>query len=202
MLDQKDIKNLNDIFKDYNYVMTTAQLSAVKLYYRDIQRMLNEGLIEKIKRGYYHWINSYEKDEIVIINRLFPDGVLCMDTALFYYKYSDRTPAEWHITIDKNTSRQRTQVEYPLIKAYRVESELLPLGEANGEIDSQKVRIYDRDRTICDVLRNMNKMDKEIFNKAIQSYVKDPKKNIPNLMQYAKTLRVQKRLKDIIEVWL
>lgn len=202
MLDQKDIKNLNDIFKDYDYVMTTAQLSAVKLYYRDIQRMLNEGLIEKIKRGYYHWIESYGKDEIVIINRLFPDGVLCMDTALFYYKYSDRTPAEWHITIDKNTSRQRTQVEYPLIKAYRVESELLTLGEANGEIDSQKVRIYDRDRTICDVLRNMNKMDKEIFNKAIQGYVKDPKKNIPNLMQYAKALRVQKRIKDIIEVWL
>ena len=202
MLDQKDIKNLNDIFKDYDYVMTTAQLSAVKLYYRDIQRMLNEGFIEKIKRGYYHWIESYGKDEIVIINRLFPDGVLCMDTALFYYKYSDRTPAEWHITIDKNTSRQRTQVEYPLIKAYRVESELLTLGEANGEIDSQKVRIYDRDRTICDVLRNMNKMDKEIFNKAIQGYVKDPKKNIPNLMQYAKALRVQKRIKDIIEVWL
>lgn len=202
MLDQKDIKNLNDIFKDYDYVMTTAQLSAVKLYYRDIQRMLNEGLIEKIKRGYYHWINSYGKDEIVIINRLFPDGVLCMDTALFYYKYSDRTPAEWHITIDKNTSRQRTKVEYPLIKAYRVESELLTLGEANGEIDSQKVRIYDRDRTICDVLRNMNKMDKEIFNKAIQGYVKDPKKNIPNLMQYAKALRVQKRVKNIIEVWL
>lgn len=202
MLDQKDIKNLNDIFKDYDYVMTTAQLSAVKLYYRDIQRMLNEGLIEKIKRGYYHWIESYGKDEIVIINRLFPDGVLCMDTALFYYKYSDRTPAEWHITIDKNTSRQRTQVEYPMIKAYRVESELLTLGEANGEIDSQKVRIYDRDRTICDVLRNMNKMDKEIFNKAIQGYVKDPKKNIPNLMQYAKVLRVQKRIKDIIEVWL
>lgn len=202
MLDQKDIKNLNDIFKDYDYVMTTAQLSAVKLYYRDIQRMLNEGLIEKIKRGYYHWIESYGKDEIVIINRLFPDGVLCMDTALFYYKYSDSTPAEWHITIDKNTSRQRTQVEHPFIKAYRVESELLPLGETNGEIDSKKVRIYDRDRTICDVLRNMNKMDKEIFNKAIQGYIKDPQKNIPNLMQYAKVLRVQKRVKDIIEVWL
>ncbi|MBS6279119.1 type IV toxin-antitoxin system AbiEi family antitoxin domain-containing protein [Anaerostipes sp.] len=202
MLDQKEIEILGDIFKDYDYVMTTAQLSSVKLYYRDIQRMLNEGLIEKIKRGYYHWIESYGKDEIVIINRLFPDGVLCMDTALFYYKYSDRNPAEWHITIDKNTSRQRTQIEYPLIKAYRVESELLPLGETEGKIDSQKVRIYDRDRTICDVMRNMNKMDKEIFSTAIQGYVKDPKKNISNLMQYAKALRVQKRVKDIIEVWL
>ncbi len=45
-------------------------------------------------------------------------------------------------------------------------------------------------------------MDKEIFNKAVQGYVKDQKKNIPNLMQYAKTLRVQKRVKDLIGVWL
>ena len=51
-------------------------------------------------------------------------------------------------------------------------------------------------------MKNMNKMDKEIFNKAIQSYVKDPKKNIPNLMQYAKELRVQKRVRDLIGVWL
>ena len=48
----------------------------------------------------------------------------------------------------------------------------------------------------------MNKMDKEIFNKSIQNYIKDPKKNIPNLMQYSKELRVQKRVKELIGVWL
>ena len=202
MLEQKDIEILSSIFADYDYVMTTAQLSAEKLYHRDIQRMLDANLIEKIKRGYYHWIEDYGKSEVVIINRLFPDAVLCMDTALFYYRYSDRNPAEWNMTIDKNTSRQRTQIDYPFIKAYRVEPELLTLGEIKGKIDFIDVRIYDRDRTICDVLRNMNKMDKEIFNKAIQNYVVDPKKNIPNLMQYAKVLRVQKKVKDLIGVWL
>ena len=125
-----------------------------------------------------------------------------METALFYYRYSDRNPVEWNIAIDKNTSRQRTKIDYPFIKAYRVEPALLSIGETKGEIDSTEVRIYDRDRTICDVLRNMNKMDKEIFNKAVQSYVKDSKKNIPNLMEYAKVLRVQKRVKELIGVWL
>ena len=105
-------------------------------------------------------------------------------------------------SIDKNVSKQRTKVDYPFVKAYRIEPALLLLGETNGEINFIKVRIYDRDRTICDVLRNMNKMDKEVFNKAIQGYVKDSMKNIPNLMQYAKVLRVQKRVKDLIGVWL
>ena len=202
MLNTDSKKKLKSIFSQHNFVMTTAELMTEKIYYADIQQLLEKGMIEKVKRGYYHWVDDFSGSEIVIINRLFPDAVLCMETALFYYRYSDRNPPEWNITIDKNTSRQRTKMDYPFVKAYRIESTLLPIGETKGEIDSIEVRIYDRDRTICDVLRNMNKMDKEIFNKAIQNYVKDPKKNIPNLMQYAKELRVQKRVKDLIGVWL
>lgn len=196
------IVSLKELFSRYNYVMTTAELTKSKVYYADIKRLLDAGLIERVRRGYYHWILDNGESEVVIINRLFPDAVLCMETALFYYKYSDRNPTEWNFSIDKNISKLRTNVDYPFIKAYRVEPELVTLGETEGEIDSHKVRIYDRDRTICDVLRNMNKMDKEIFNKAVQGYVKDPKKNIPNLMKYAIVLRVQKRVKDMIGVWL
>lgn len=202
MLSEQDKTFLGKIFLNYNFTMTTAQLNKEKLYYRDIQRMLDEGLIEKIKRGYYHWIEDYGTSEVALINSLFPDAVFCMETALFFYKYSDRNPAEWNITVDKNTSRQRTNIDYPFIKAYRVEPALLHLGETDGIIEFTKVRIYDRDRTICDVLRNMSKMDKEIFNKAIQRYVNDPQKNIPNLMEYAKALRVQKKVNDLIGVWL
>lgn len=119
MLEQREIRILRKIFSDYDYIMMTAQLSVEKLHYRDIQRMLEEGLIEKVKQGYYHWIEDYGKSEMVIINSLFPDAVLCMETVLFYYRYSDRNPAEWNITIDKNTSRQRTKIDYPFVKAYR-----------------------------------------------------------------------------------
>lgn len=79
---------------------------------------------------------------------------------------------------------------------------MLTIGVTTGEIDSNSVRIYDRDRTICDVLKNRNKMDREIFNKAIQGYTKDSQKNIPNLMAYAKKLRVQKNVHELIGVWL
>ena len=202
MLCKNDIKNVRKLFERYNYIMTTAELTKEKLYYSDIKQLLEEGFIDKIKRGYYHWINDGGESDIVIINSLFPDVVLCMETALFYYRYIDRNPAEWSFAIDRNVSKQRTNIDYPFIKAYRVEPELVTLGETEGEIDFYKVRIYDRDRTICDVLRNMNKMDKEIFNKAIQGYVKDPKKNIPNLMEYAKVLRVQRKVKELIGVWL
>lgn len=202
MLHENDVKNVKKLFNRHHYIMTTAELLEAKLYYADIKQLLDSGLIERLKRGCYHWIEDCGESEVVMINHLFPDAVLCMETALFYYGYSNRNPAEWNFAIDRNVSKQRTKIDYPFIRAYRVEPDLVTLGETEGEIDFQKVRIYDRDRTICDVLRNMNKMDKEIFNKAIQSYVKDPKKNIPNLMEYAKVLRIQKRVKELIGVWL
>lgn len=202
MLTQNDKRTFGETFSRYGYVMTTAQLTAEKLFYRDIQHMLDEGLIERVRWGYYHWINDHGASEVILINRLFPDAVLCMETALFYYGYSRRTPAQWNIAIDINVSRQRFKIDYPAIRAYRVKPELLLLGETMGKVDLEDVRIYDRDRTICDVLRNMNRMDREIFHSAIQGYVKDQKKNIPNLIEYAKVLRVQKRMKDLIGVWL
>jgi predicted transcriptional regulator of viral defense system len=182
--------------------MRTSELRASKVYYEDIRRLLNDGVIEKIKQGYYYLIDEYNQSEANLISRLFPDAVICMNTALFYYGYSDRTPSEWHLAVDKDIVRYRAKIDYPFVKIYFLESSLLNLGATDGRIDSNSVHIYDRDRTICDCLRYMGKMDKEIFNKAIQGYVSDPKKNIPNLTQYAKLLRVQKKVKDLIGVWL
>ena len=193
---------IRSLFEQHGYVMRTSELRAVKIYYEDIQKLLTDGVIEKIKQGYYLLIDEYNDSEVNIINRLFPDAVLCMNTALFYYGYSDRTPSEWHLAVDKDITKYRVKIDYPFVKTYFLESSLLNLGATEGLIDLNIVRIYDRDRTICDCLRYMGKMDKEIFNKAIQGYVKDPKKNVPNLMQYAKPLRVQKKVKDLIGVWL
>ena len=76
MLREKDIKILRKLFSQYNYVMTTADLTASQLYYVDIKLFLERGLIERIKRGYYCWIEDYGESEIVIINRLFPVAAL------------------------------------------------------------------------------------------------------------------------------
>ena len=69
----------------------------------------------------------------------------------------------------------------------------------SGEVTITGFKIMEKARlSFCDVLRNRNKMDREIFNKAVQGYVKDTKKNIPNLMEYAKVLHVQTILQAAI----
>ena len=58
MLDEKLIDAARRVFSDHDFIMTTAELNSYKFYYADIQKLLNEGWIEKVKRGYYHWVET------------------------------------------------------------------------------------------------------------------------------------------------
>mgnify|MGYP000324329883 CR=1 FL=1 len=196
------IKKIKETFEQHNGIMRTHELYESRIYYNDIQLLIERGIIEKVRYGYYQWIDSENLSEAATVTRLFPDAIMCMDTALFYYRYSDRTPLAWHLAVSKDSTKSRFKVDYPFTKPYYIEPSILELGAVDGEIDGNQVRIYDKERTICDCLRYMGKMDKEIFNKAIRCYVEDNEKNIPRLAEYAKKLRVSKKVKIIIGVWL
>lgn len=45
MLETKEKETLKKIFSNYNYIMTTTELNLEKIYYRDIQKMLESGVI-------------------------------------------------------------------------------------------------------------------------------------------------------------
>ena len=197
-----DVQFYKNIFDKYGGMMRTTQLAEEKIFYPQREKLIADGYVEKIRRGYYQWVNPEDFSEVGTVIRLFPDAILCMDTALRYYGYSDRTPGEWHLAVSKDSGKSRFKLDYPFVRPYYVEPAVLELGLTGGTMDGHPVRIYDKDRLICDCLRYRNKMDKEIFNKAIQNYIADPEKSIPKLMEYAGPLRVKKLAKDLIGVWL
>ena len=197
-----DVQYYKSIFDKYGGMMRTTQLAEEKIFYPQREKLIADGYVEKIRRGYYQWINPDDFSEVGTVIRLFPDAILCMDTALRYYGYSDRTPGDWHLAVSKDAGKSRFKIDYPFVKPYYVEPAVLELGLTTGTMDGHAIRIYDKDRLICDCLRYRNKMDKEIFNKSIQKYIADPEKSIPKLMEYAGPLRVKKLAKDLIGVWL
>lgn len=197
-----DVQYYKSIFDKYGGMMRTTQLAEEKIFYPQREKLIADGHVEKIRRGYYQWINPDDFSEVGTVIRLFPDAILCMDTALRYYGYSDRTPGDWHLAVSKDSGKSRFKIDYPFVKPYYVEPAVLELGLTTETMDGHAIRIYDKDRLICDCLRYRNKMDKEIFNKAIQKYIADPEKSIPKLMEYAGPLRVKKLAKDLIGVWL
>ncbi|GHV41230.1 transcriptional regulator [Spirochaetia bacterium] len=198
----KPIAEIKQLFDSHGRMLRTKDLYAENIFYKDIQKLATDGLIEKIRYGYYQWIDEDNLSEARLINQLFPDGVLNMDTALFYHGFSDRIPLAWHIAVSKDSGKSRFKIDNPFIHPYFVEPSLLEVGLSSMDIDGNQMRVYDKERTICDCLRYRNKMDREIFSKAIRGYVNDTAKNIPLLMKYADTLRVTETTKNLIGVWL
>lgn len=194
-------KKLEKAFANNCGVLKTSQLTELKIDSRKINSLIKNGIVEKITTGYYR-LSSDNTNEAAIISRLFPDGVLWLNTALFYYGYSDRTPMEWDIIISKNASRSRFNIEYPYIKPFFVTPERLSYGVTTINIEGCAINIFDRDRLICECLKYKSEIDRETFNKAIQAYLADPKKNIKNLIEYAKKRKVLNRVYDVIGVWL
>ena len=197
-----DAQRYKQIFEHYGGMMRTKELEQEKIYYHNIQQLMEAGHMEKVRYGYYQWVDPDDFSEVGTVSRLFPDGIFCMDTALRYYRYTDRTPEQWHLAVSKDSEKSRFHIDYPFVKPYFLEPAVLELGSTKGNMDGHDVRIYDKDRVICDCLRYRNKMDKEIFNKAIQNYINDPGKSISNLLEYAEPLRVKRIAKDLIGVWL
>ncbi len=196
------IQKAREAFHRHGGMMRTADMRAAKIHHYIIQELLKNEYIEHVRRGYYQWTEKRGPSDIEILSKLFPDAIYCMNTALYFYQYTDRIPDEWHISVDKNSNRKRFCLNYPAIKPYYTQPELRRIGISTHIIDGVKIQMHDRDRTICDCLRYHNKMDREVFNKSIRAYIADPAKNLANLLDYATRLRCSKKVSYYIEPWL
>ena len=197
-----DIQTAKQIFDAHNGIMKSKEIIENKIYNRFLKKLIDEGYVEKIKFGYYQWQDERAFSEATVIARLFPDAVICMESALQYYGYTDRTPSAWCLAVDKHSTKSRFNIDYPSVKPHYIPEEQMALGVEMVNIEDTELKIFNRERVICDCLRQENKMDVEVFNKAIQAYIKDPKKNVPRLMEYAKILRAENKVRKIIGVWL
>ncbi|HBY19647.1 MAG TPA: hypothetical protein DEG71_01300, partial [Clostridiales bacterium] len=128
--------------------------------------------------------------------------IICMESALLIYQYTDRVPNSWRIAVNRDTGKTKFQIAYPKVTPIYVSKSYLYIGIDEKEINGVKVKIYDRERTICDCLRYMNKMDAEIFRKAIKAYLKDKEQNIGKPVQYGKIFKITKKIDTYVGVWL
>ena len=195
-------ESLEMLFKANNGILSTAQLKAEKLYHENIVRMMKNGEIERIRRGFYQYVSDREFSDIPTITRLFPDAVICLESALDHYGYTDRTPSSWHLAVPYSSARLRFRIDYPMIKPHFIREDKYYVGITNTVIDDIEVLIYDRERTICDLLLHKNKIDSEVFRTAIQRYVNDPRKSEAHLIEYAKKLRVERKAREMVITWL
>lgn len=183
-------------------IARSADFVAAGMRSADVVHLCNSGFLERIRHGYYRLASTQEVSEARLISAMIPAGIVCVESALFHYGYSDFTPRKWSIAVPRSMSRTKLAVGELSLQAYYMPLELYELGKTTDHFDGVILSVYDRERTICDCFKYRSRLDHEMFSKALHAYADDTNKNLQNLSVYAKKLRVYKKVSELMEVLL
>ena len=193
------MKYENSILKLFkNGYLTTKAVDENNIPRFYLTKLIRDNKIERVSRGVYIKKNVLA-DEFVILQSKSKNAIYSNTTALYLHGFSDRIPIKYDITINNgyNGSLQKEDN----VNLFYTKRELLELGVIDYKLDSGNIiRVYDLDKTICDIIKNKKKIDAEIFNKAIRGYFYSKKKNALKLYEYAKKMNIYNKVMDTFEL--
>ena len=150
-------ETVKNIIKNNDGIAKTADFVTEGLTNYDVANLCKEGYLERVKHGYYQLAEQEDIKEEQVLATLLPESIVCVESALFYYGYSDFSPRQW--SIDSLAT-----------KVYFVQPTLFEIGKTSGDFNGVQLAVYDRERTICDCFKYRTKLDNEMFNKALNAY--------------------------------
>lgn len=195
-------KQVKEVIINNGGIAKSADFVAAGIRAADVVNLCNAGILSRVRHGYYELTEKSEVPEEQLLATLVPKGIVCVESALFHYGYSDFAPRKWSIAVPRSMSRTKLNVDALALQPYYVQAELYDLGRTTDNFNGVILPVYDRERTICDCFKYRAKLDNEIFNKALNAYANDTEKNLSNLSAYAKKLRVYKKVTELMEVLL
>ena len=192
----------NKVLSENNSIADTGAFLAAGLSRSDVSRLVHSGVLRRIRHGLYQSAEKTDLSEAAYLSRLIPEGILCVESALFHYGYSDFTPREWSLAVPRAISQRKIKSCTVPVHVYYIQPDVYELGRTQAAFGGTVLSVYDKERTVCDCFKYRTKLDPELFAKAVHAYAADPKKDLANLSKYAKMMRIYQFVTDMMEVLL
>ena len=167
--------------------------------YEQLRRATDNGTLMRIRKGVYVKTSALANN-MIDVERIIPNGVLCLYSAFSHYELSTQVPSATCIAIE--AKRKVRLPEYPPIELFFWKPENLNFGIIQKQISGYTVRITDMERTVCDAVKYRNKIGLDVCGEIIDNYLKKENRNISLLHDYAKRLRVKNILTKYLETRL
>lgn len=196
--DQSNIEIIESIMKMNNGYVTSKELSNLRIHRMYLYIMKKKGMIEKVGNGIYIDSNKIE-DSYFIFGLELSNIIYSHMTALYFHGLSIKAPNDkYYITVPNNYFNYKIKNH----NVFYVDKDIYELGLI--QIDTpmgNKVKAYDMERCICDIIRSKNRMDSEHVKHSIREYVKRKDKDLFKLSKYAEKLGIKKEVMDYVEVF-
>lgn len=185
-------EQLDRLLESQDGMLRTAQAITAGISKPTFYQFVRVRGLEQVAHGIYLSKNAWV-DSMYLLHLRCPQAIFSHETALFVHDLSNREPLEYSITV--KTGYNPTRLKDDGIKVFTIKTELHEVGLSIARTSfGHNVPVYDKERTICDVLRSRSQIEIQTFQDALKAYVRRKDKDLRTLMHYAKLFRVEKIL--------
>lgn len=185
------MEKLIRIFRKHGGYALMRDLKFFKIQTRDISHAVTSGLIEKVKPGLYK-LKDYpwgEHNALVDVCRAKQDAVICLTSALDYHGLTTFNPSV--VTVAVPHSASRFALLYPPISLFYFREAFYSTGIQTIQTKNGGIRIYNREKTICDMFRYRKKLGEDLALEGLKNYLKLKQANVNKLKRYAEICQVK-----------
>ena len=185
-----------------NLVITNKEAEELGHTRHNLSELTESGQLERLRPGLYQLKGKVIEDFVLISsnsNRI----IFSHQTALYLHDLYDRTPNVFHISVPQGYNASHIKKRYEDLQVHYVKKELYELGKTGIKSpQGNLIPVYDIERTICDIIIDREKIDKQIFTEAIKRYYKSPNKNLRRLIKYSRLFNIEDEIRKYMEVLL
>ena len=183
-------------------VITTAQLNSNGINKYEISEMTKNGVLDRVMRGVYQLPEIGDgREQLVLACKIVASGIVCLLSALDYHGLTTFNPREIALAIPRSAWAPKLP-DYPPLKLVYFSETIYSLGVTTITHNCGVFRVYDAEKTVCDVFRYRKKLGQDIAIEALREYLRRKDRDIEKILDYARVLRIERALRPIMEAIL
>jgi predicted transcriptional regulator of viral defense system len=194
------INKIVELAKANKGYIHTNEILSNKISAKYLSHMVASGQFDKIKNGLYRLKDTQisEYEAFIEASLAIPKGVISLVSALDFYQLSTINPIAIHVTIDHKA--KITIPDHLNIELHYMSQPCFTLGIEQVSIRDIPIKIYDREKTICDCIKYRNKLGIDLVVEALKNYLNSNTRDLNKLLKYARLCKVEKITKSYLEV--
>ncbi len=196
--ERSNIDIIESIMKINNGYVTSKELSNLGIHRMYLNIMKEKGMIEKVGNGIY--IDSSKIEDSYFVFGLELSNIIYSHmTALYFHGLSIKAPNDkYDITVPNNYFNYKIKNH----NVFYVDKNIYELGLTQVDTPmGNKVKSYDIERCVCDIIRSKNRMDSEFVKYSIREYIKRKDKDLVKLSKYADKMGIKNEVMDFMELF-
>lgn len=198
MKENTNYSKLKQIFDNNGGYITTEDVRNANISSWFLSDFVKRKDLNKIAPGFYA-DNSYFPDDYYIIQKRYPKYIFSGMSALYLHHLTDKIPVNIEVCAPQGYNPTRNKIKTLSIRKIS-NPDVYNLGISELKTPfGNKVKVYDEERTICDLIKYRDRYDGETFIKGIKLYVNKSNNQI-KLFRYARILGIEKKVFEIMEL--